>query len=100
MGEPPADRAMKVRGTKREEERKVATNAKAVLCELTPASARTDHIVFMLRHAANFATTAGYQQLESQQSLNELRSQAAKSSQCSVPPTRSKTPRPTQHRPG
>ena len=63
--------------TKLEEEREAATDAKAVLSGLTPASARIDRVVFALRYAANVATIATYQRLESRQSLNELRSQAA-----------------------
>lgn len=70
-------RTMKA-NTKLEEEREAATDAKAVLCGLTPASARTDRTIFVLRYAANVATTATYQRLESRQSLNESRSQAAK----------------------
>ena len=65
--------------TKLEEERTAATDAKALLCELTTATARSDRNIFVLRYAANVATTATYQRLESRQSLNELRSQAAKS---------------------
>ena len=69
---------MRIRISKRNVEREAATDAKAILGGLTPASARTDPIVFALRHAANIATTATYQRLESRQSLDESRSQAAK----------------------
>ena len=70
---------MKARGTrKREEERTAALDAKAVLRGLTPASVRTDRIVFVLRSAANVATRAAHVRLEHRQALNELRSQAAK----------------------
>lgn len=68
---------MGIHGAKPEEEREAAANAKAVLCALTPASVRTDRIVFALRNAANVATTAAHLRLESRQPLNELRSQVA-----------------------
>jgi hypothetical protein len=64
--------------TKRKEELEAATNAKALLSELTPASALTNRMIFVLRSAANVATTATYLRLGSEQSLNELRLQAAK----------------------
>jgi hypothetical protein len=38
------------------EERKAAISAKAQLRHLTPASARTDRMIFRLRHAANVET--------------------------------------------
>ena len=65
--------------TKLGEERNAATDAKALLCGLTPETARSDRTIFVLRYAANVATTASYTRLESQLSINELRSQAAKS---------------------
>ena len=43
-----------------EEERTAAENAKAVLGWLTPKNARTDRIIFILRYAANVATTAAF----------------------------------------
>ncbi len=70
---------MKVRITKRKAEREAAMGAMGVLGALTAASAPSDHILFVLRSAANVATTATYQRIESRQSLNELRSHAAKS---------------------
>ena len=65
--------------TKREEERTAATNAMAVLGRLTPASERTDRIIFVLRFPANVATSATFMRLEKERSLNEIRSQAARS---------------------
>lgn len=65
--------------TKREEERTAATNAMAVFGRLTPASGRTDRIIFVLRFAANVATSATFMRLERERSLNEIRSQAARS---------------------
>ena len=70
---------MRARRTrKRDEERTSASDAKAVLCGLTPESAPSDRIVFVLRSAANVATRAAHLRLERRQALNELRSQAAK----------------------
>jgi hypothetical protein len=37
------------------EERKAAENAKAILGTLTPSTAGTDRIIFVLRYAANLA---------------------------------------------
>ncbi len=61
------------------EERKTATNAKAILGWLTPSNARTDRLVFVLRNAANLAKTATFTRLESRRTLNALREDAAKS---------------------
>ena len=62
-----------------EEERKAAGNAKAILGWLTPSDARTDRLIFVLRNAANVATTATLTRLESKQALDALRDEAANS---------------------
>ncbi len=62
-----------------EEERKAAGNAKAILGWLTPSNARTDRLIFVLRNAANVATTATLTRLESKKALDALRDQAANS---------------------
>ena len=61
------------------EERKAATNAKAILGWLTPSNARTDRLIFVLRHAANLAKTATLTRLESRRTLDTLREDAASS---------------------
>ena len=61
------------------EERKAATNAKAILGWLTPLNARSDRLIFVLRHAANLAKTATLTRLESRRTLDALREDAAKS---------------------
>ena len=61
------------------EERKAATNAKAILGWLTPANARTDRLIFVLRNAANLAKTASLTRLESRRALDALREDAASS---------------------
>jgi hypothetical protein len=61
------------------EERKAAMSAKAQLRHLTPASARTDRIIFRLRHAANVAATATLNRLDSERALDPIRYEAAKS---------------------
>ena len=61
------------------EERKAATNAKAILGWLTPLNARTDRLIFVLRHAANLAKTATLTRLESRRALDMLRADAASS---------------------
>ena len=61
------------------EERKAATNAKAILGWLTPSNARTDRLIFVLRHAANLAKTATLTRLESRRALDMLRKDAASS---------------------
>jgi hypothetical protein len=61
------------------EERKAATNAKAILGWLTPANARTDQLIFVLRNAANLAKTASLTRLESRRALDALRGDAASS---------------------
>jgi hypothetical protein len=50
---------------KASEERKAAMSAKAQLRHLTPATARTDRIIFRLRHAANVPATATLNRLDS-----------------------------------
>lgn len=62
-----------------EEERKAAGNAKAILGWLTPSNARTDRLIFVLRNAANVATTATLTRLESKKALDALRDEAANS---------------------
>ena len=62
-----------------EEERKAAGNAKAILGWLTPSNARTDRLIFVLRNAANVATTATLTRLESKKALDALRDGAANS---------------------
>ena len=59
-----------------EEERKAAGNAKAILGWLTPSNARTDRLIFVLREAANVATTATLTRLESKKALDALRDEA------------------------
>ena len=66
--------------SKIEDERKAAEKAKALLIGLTPAGARTDRIISVLRTAANMAATASLTRLERKKALDELRSDAAKSS--------------------
>src|SRR6516165_2810694 len=61
------------------EERKAAMSAKAQLRHLTPASARTDRIIFRLRHAANVAATATLNRLDSERAVDPTRYEAAKS---------------------
>jgi hypothetical protein len=61
------------------EERRAAGNAKAVLGRLTPSSARTDRIIFVLRYAANVAATATLTRLESKKALDAIRDEAARS---------------------
>ncbi len=61
------------------EERKAATNAKAILGWLTPSNARTDRLIFVLRNAANLAKAATFTRLESRRALDALREDAAKS---------------------
>ena len=63
-----------------EEERKAAENAKAVLGWLTPKSARTDRIIFILRYAANLAATAVMiRGLESKKALDDTREESTRS---------------------
>jgi hypothetical protein len=64
---------------KASEERKAAMSAKAQLRYLTPASARSDRIIFRLRHAANVAATATLNRLDSERSLDPIRYEVAKS---------------------
>jgi hypothetical protein len=64
---------------KLEEERKAAGNAKAQLSHLTPNSVRTDRMIFLLRYAANVATTATLTRLDSNKSLDAVREEAATS---------------------
>ncbi len=61
------------------EERKAASNAKAILGWLTPAHARNDRLIFVLRNAANLAKTAALTRLESNRALDALREDAASS---------------------
>ncbi len=61
------------------EERKSATNAKAILGWLISSNARTDRLIFVLRHAANLAKTATLTRLESRRALDLLREDAATS---------------------
>ncbi len=61
------------------EERKAATNAKAILGWLPPSNARTDRLIFVLRNAANVAKNATLTRLESRRALDMLREDAAKS---------------------
>ncbi len=61
------------------EERKAATNAKAILGWLRPANARTDRLIFVLRNAANIAKTAALTRLESRRALDAMREDAASS---------------------
>ena len=65
--------------SKIEDERKAAEKAKALLIGLTPAGARTDRIISVLRTAAKMAATASLTRLERKKALDELRSDAAKS---------------------
>jgi hypothetical protein len=62
-----------------EEERKAAGNAKAILGWLMPSNAHTDRLIFVLRNAANVATTATLTRLESKKALDALRDEAASS---------------------
>ena len=61
------------------DERKAAENAKAILGWLMPSNARTDRIIFVLRHAANAARTATLTRLESKTALDSMRTEAATS---------------------
>ncbi len=61
------------------EERKSATNAKAILGWLISSNARTDRLIFVLRHAANLAKTATLTRLESRRALDLLREDATTS---------------------
>jgi hypothetical protein len=72
---------MKVRNenVKTKEERKAAENAKAILARLTPSSARTDRMIFILRYAANLVASAALIRLESKKDLNAIREEAARS---------------------
>jgi hypothetical protein len=55
-----------VKGNRKvEQERAAATDVKAILCGLTSETARSDRVIFVLRNAANVATTASYMRLES-----------------------------------
>ena len=62
-----------------QEELKAARNAKAILGWLMPSNARTDRLIFVLRNAANVATTATLTRLESKKALDALRDEAANS---------------------
>jgi hypothetical protein len=62
---------------KLEEERKAAENAKTILVTLTPSSARTDRIIFLLRYAASLAKTGTLTRLASRQALDSARVEAA-----------------------
>jgi hypothetical protein len=64
---------------KASEERKAAMSARAQLRHLTPASARTDRMIFRLRPAANVAATATLNRLDSERALDPIRYEAAKS---------------------
>jgi hypothetical protein len=64
---------------KREEERKAAIDAKAILDRLTPSSARSEPIVFGLRSAANLARKETLTRLESRAALDRLHDEAAMS---------------------
>jgi hypothetical protein len=67
-----------VRGSENiKEERRAAENAKAILGWLTPSTARTDQIIFVLRSAANLAATTALIRLERMKALNVLRDEAA-----------------------
>ena len=59
------------------DERKAAENARAILGWLMPANARTDHIIFVLRNAANIARTATLTRLENKRALDIMRTEAA-----------------------
>jgi hypothetical protein len=62
---------------KLQEERKAAENARAILGTLTPSSARTNRIIFVLRYAANLAKTGTLTRLESRRALDGARIEAA-----------------------
>jgi hypothetical protein len=63
-----------------EEERKAGKNAKVVLGRLTPKTARTDRIIFVLRYAANVTASAALiRGLESKRALDTIREEAARS---------------------
>jgi hypothetical protein len=61
------------------DERRAAENAKAILGRLTPSTARTDRMLFVLRNAANLAKTATFTRLESRRALDGIRTGAAAS---------------------
>jgi hypothetical protein len=61
------------------DERKAAENAKAILDRLMPSNARTNHVIFVLRNAANIARTATLTRLESKRTLDGMRTDAATS---------------------
>ena len=60
-------------------ERTAAADAKAILGWLTPSNARTDRLIFVLRNAANLATTATFTRVESRRALDSIRNEAASS---------------------
>ncbi len=64
---------------KLQEERKAAENAKAIVDTLTPSTARSDRIIFVLRYAANLARTGTLTRLASKQALDDARIEAATS---------------------
>jgi hypothetical protein len=66
-------------GSKIDDERKTAEKAKAVLSWRTPANARTERIIVVLRTAANLATRSTLTRLEHRQALDALRGDAANS---------------------
>jgi hypothetical protein len=70
---------MKYENVKTKEERKAAENAKAILGRLTPSSARTDRMIFILRYAANLAASGALIRMESKKDLNAVREEAARS---------------------
>jgi hypothetical protein len=59
------------------DERKAGENAKAILAGLTPSSACTDRIIFVLRNAANIARTATLTRLEMRRLLDGRRTEVA-----------------------
>jgi len=59
------------------DERKAGENAKALLGWLKPSNARTDRIIFVLRNAANIASTATLTRLEIKRALDSMRTEAA-----------------------
>ena len=69
---------MKYENVKTKEERKAAENAKAILGRLTPSSARTDRMIFILRYAANLAASGALVRMESKKDLNAIREEAAR----------------------
>ena len=62
---------------KLQDERKAAENAKAIVGTLTPSTARSDRIIYVLRNAANLAKTATLARLESRHELDGVRMKAA-----------------------